>query len=143
MFLIHASTRPQAVDDDAEIPNNVIEYAIMKAEPDNNIFDINADTGEIMLKSYIKSMAIIQNITKQTDFTWSLLVQARDLGQPSFSTTAVVKIDITEAVSSNKVQAICTVCQPKSIHVQVFLRIKVLIEKHKNILPTYNVKFLF
>lgn len=74
----------------------------MKAEPDNNIFDINADTGEIMLKSYIKSMAIIQNITKQRDFTWSLVVQARDLGQPSFSTTAVVKIDITEAVSCNK-----------------------------------------
>lgn len=90
---------PQAVDDDAEVPNNVIEYAIMKAEPDNNIFDINAGTGEIMLKSYIKSMAIIQNITKKRDCTWSLVVQARDLGQPSFSTTAVVKIDITEAVS--------------------------------------------
>lgn len=95
-------TCTQAVDDDAEIPNNVIEYAIMKAEPDNNIFDINADTGEIMLKSYIKSMAIIQNITKQTDFTWSLVVQARDRGQPSFSTTAVVKIDITEEVSCTK-----------------------------------------
>lgn len=89
----------QAVDDDAEVPNNVIEYAIMRAEPDNNIFDINADTGEIVLKSYIKSMAIIQNITQQTDCTWSLVVQARDRGQPSFSTTAVVKIDITEAVS--------------------------------------------
>lgn len=89
----------QAVDDDAEVPNNVIEYAIMKAEPDNNIFDINADTGEIKLKSYIKSMAIIQNITKRRDCSWSLVVQARDRGQPSFSTTAVVKIDITEAVS--------------------------------------------
>lgn len=89
----------QAVDDDAEVPNNVIEYAIMKAEPDSNIFDINPDTGEIMLKSFIKSMAVIQNITKQKDFTWSLVVQARDRGQPSFSTTAVVKIDITEAVS--------------------------------------------
>lgn len=75
----------------------------MRADPDNNIFDINADTGEIMLKSYIKSMAIIQNITKQSDCTWSLVVQARDRGQPSFSTTAVVKIDITEAVSCNKV----------------------------------------
>lgn len=93
----------QAVDDDAEIPNNVIEYAIMKAEPDNNIFDINADTGEIMLKSYIKSMAIIQNITKKRDCTWSLVVQARDRGQPSFSTTAVIKIDITEAVSGNRI----------------------------------------
>ncbi|XP_039995672.1 cadherin-related family member 1 [Xiphias gladius] len=96
-MVIGAPVKIEAVDDDAEVPNNVVEYAIMKAEPDNNIFDINADTGEIMLKSYIKSMAIIQNITKQRDFTWSLVVQARDRGQPSFSTTAVVKIDITEA----------------------------------------------
>lgn len=98
--ILFFTIKHQAVDDDAEVPNNVIEYAIMKAEPDNNIFDINADTGEIVLKSYIKSMAIIQNITKQTDCTWSLVVQARDRGQPSFSTTAVVKIDVTEAVSS-------------------------------------------
>lgn len=98
-MLLFFSLKRQAVDEDAEVPNNVIEYAIMKAEPDNNIFDINADTGEIVLKSYIKSMAIIQNITKHTDCTWSLVVQARDRGQPSFSTTAVVKIDITEAVS--------------------------------------------
>ncbi|XP_039640350.1 cadherin-related family member 1 isoform X1 [Perca fluviatilis] len=96
-MVIGAPVKIEAVDDDAEVPNNVIEYAIMKAEPDNNIFDINADTGEIMLKSYIKSMAIIQNITKQRDCTWSLVVQARDRGQPSFSTTAVIKIDITEA----------------------------------------------
>uniref|UniRef100_A0A7N8WIC4 Photoreceptor cadherin n=1 Tax=Mastacembelus armatus TaxID=205130 RepID=A0A7N8WIC4_9TELE len=103
-MVIGAPVKIEAVDDDAEVPNNVIEYAIMKAEPDNNIFDINAETGEIMLKSYIKSIAIIQNITKQRDFTWSLVVQARDRGQPSFSTTAVVKIDITEAVSCNKIQ---------------------------------------
>ncbi|XP_035796743.2 cadherin-related family member 1 isoform X2 [Amphiprion ocellaris] len=99
-MVIGAPVKIEAVDDDAEVPNNVIEYAIMKAEPDNNIFDIDADTGEIVLKSYIKSMAIIQNITKQRDCTWSLLVQARDRGQPSFSTTAVVKIDITEAIKS-------------------------------------------
>uniref|UniRef100_A0A3P8UW18 Cadherin-related family member 1 n=1 Tax=Cynoglossus semilaevis TaxID=244447 RepID=A0A3P8UW18_CYNSE len=96
-MVIGAPVKIEAVDDDAEVPNNVIEYAIMKAEPDSNIFDINPDTGEIMLKSFIKSMAVIQNITKQKDFTWSLVVQARDRGQPSFSTTAVVKIDITEA----------------------------------------------
>ncbi|KAM8859114.1 cadherin-related family member 1a isoform 1-T1 [Spinachia spinachia] len=96
-MVIGAPVKIEAVDDDAEVPNNVIEYAIMKAEPDNNIFDIDTDTGEIMLKSYIKSMAIIQNITKQRDCTWSLVVQARDRGQPSFSTTAVIKIDITEA----------------------------------------------
>jgi cadherin-related family protein 1 len=71
----------------------------MQAEPDN-IFDINAETGEINLKSYIKSMEIVQNITKQKDCRWSLVVQARDRGSPSFSTTAVVNIDITEAVSS-------------------------------------------
>ncbi|KAE8280672.1 Cadherin-related family member 1 Photoreceptor cadherin [Larimichthys crocea] len=99
-MVIGAPVKIEAMDDDAEVPNNVIEYAIMKAEPDNNIFDINAETGEIMLKSYIKSMAIIKNITKQRDCTWSLVVQARDRGQPSFSTTAVIKIDITEAVKS-------------------------------------------
>ncbi|XP_035027697.1 cadherin-related family member 1 isoform X1 [Hippoglossus stenolepis] len=100
-MVIGAPVKVEAVDDDAEVPNNVIEYAIMKADPDNNIFDIDIDTGEIVLKSYIKSMAIIQNITKQRDFTWSLVVQARDRGQPSFSTTAVVKIDITEATQLN------------------------------------------
>lgn len=87
----------QAVDDDAESPNNVIEYSIMTADPDN-AFDINAATGEIKLKPYIKSMEIVQNITKLKDCKWSLVVQARDRGSPSFSTTAVVNIDITEAV---------------------------------------------
>uniref|UniRef100_A0A668AUK9 Cadherin-related family member 1a n=1 Tax=Myripristis murdjan TaxID=586833 RepID=A0A668AUK9_9TELE len=95
-MIIGAPVKIEAVDDDAEEPNNVIEYSIMKADPDN-IFDINSDTGEIMLKSYIKSIDIVQNITKQKDCTWSLVVQARDRGQPSFSTTAVVKIDISEA----------------------------------------------
>lgn len=70
----------------------------MKAEPDN-IFDINADTGEIKLKPYIKSMDIVQNITNQKDCTWSVVVQARDRGSPSLSTTILVKIDITETVS--------------------------------------------
>lgn len=70
----------------------------MKTEPDN-IFDIDADTGEIKLKPYIKSMDIVQNITNQRDCTWSVVVQAKDRGSPSFSTTTIVKIDITEAVS--------------------------------------------
>lgn len=87
----------QAVDEDAESPNNVIEYSIMTADPDN-AFEINTDTGEIMLKPYIKSMEIVQNITKEKDCKWSVVVQARDRGSPSFSTTAVVNIDITEAV---------------------------------------------
>lgn len=90
----------QAVDDDAESPNNVIEYSIMTADPDN-AFDITADTGEIRLKPYIKSMEIVQNITRQKDCKWSLVVQARDRGSPSFSTTAVVNIDITEAVRTD------------------------------------------
>lgn len=85
------------MDEDAESPNNVIEYSIMTADPDN-AFDINADTGEIKLKPYIKSMEIVQNITKQKDCKWSVVVQARDRGSPSFSTTAVINIDITEAV---------------------------------------------
>ncbi|XP_041745255.1 cadherin-related family member 1-like isoform X1 [Coregonus clupeaformis] len=95
-MIIGAPVRVEAIDADAESPNNVIEYSIMQAEPDN-IFDINAETGEIKLKSYIKSMEIVQNITEQKDCRWSLVVQARDRGSPSFSTTAVVKIDITEA----------------------------------------------
>lgn len=69
----------------------------MKADPDN-AFDIDGDTGEIKLKPYIKSMEIVQNITIQKDCKWSLVIQARDRGSPSFSTTAMVNIDITEAV---------------------------------------------
>uniref|UniRef100_A0A8C1QS47 Photoreceptor cadherin n=1 Tax=Cyprinus carpio TaxID=7962 RepID=A0A8C1QS47_CYPCA len=97
-MIIGAPVKIEAVDEDAEEPNNLIEYSIMKADPDN-IFDINTSTGEIKLKPYIKSMEIVQNITKQKDCRWSVVVQARDRGSPSFSTTAVVKIDITEAVS--------------------------------------------
>lgn len=89
------------MDEDAESPNNVIEYSIMTADPDN-AFEINADTGEIRLKPYIKSMEIVQNITKEKDCKWSLVVQARDRGSPSFSTTAVVNIDITEAVRGSR-----------------------------------------
>ncbi|KAM9838112.1 cadherin-related family member 1a [Aulostomus maculatus] len=95
-MIIGAPVKIEAVDEDAESPNNVIEYSIMTADPDN-AFDINTDTGEIKLKPYIKSMEIVQNITKQKDCRWSLVVQARDRGSPSFSTTAVVNIDITEA----------------------------------------------
>ncbi|KAI4807826.1 hypothetical protein KUCAC02_027608 [Chaenocephalus aceratus] len=95
-MIIGTAVKVEAVDEDAESPNNVIEYSIMTADPDN-AFDINADTGEIQLKPYIKSMEIVQNITKQKDCKWSLVVQARDRGSPSFSTTAVVNIDITEA----------------------------------------------
>ncbi|XP_063338936.1 cadherin-related family member 1-like isoform X1 [Pelmatolapia mariae] len=95
-MIIGTPVKIEAVDEDAESPNNVIEYSIMTADPDN-AFDINADTGEIKLKPYIKSMEIVQNITKQKDCKWSVVVQARDRGSPSFSTTAVVNIDITEA----------------------------------------------
>ncbi|KAK3554303.1 hypothetical protein QTP70_020167, partial [Hemibagrus guttatus] len=99
-MIIGAQVKIEAMDDDAEEPNNVIEYSIMKAEPDN-IFDINKETGEIKLKPYIKSMDIVQNITNQKDCTWSVVVQARDRGSPSFSTTTLVKIDITEATQLN------------------------------------------
>ncbi|KAL2083578.1 hypothetical protein ACEWY4_021351 [Coilia grayii] len=99
-MVIGAPIKIEAIDDDAEEPNNVIEYSIMKTEPDN-IFDINADTGEIMLKPYIKSMDIVQNITNQKECTWSVVIQARDRGSPSFSTTTVVKIDITEETQLN------------------------------------------
>ncbi|KAI4889077.1 hypothetical protein NFI96_016103 [Prochilodus magdalenae] len=95
-MVIGAPVKVEAVDDDAEEPNNVIEYSIMKADPEN-VFDINTSTGEIKLKPFIKSMEIVQNITRQKDCKWSVVVQARDRGSPSFTTTAVVKIDITEA----------------------------------------------
>ncbi|XP_034716415.1 cadherin-related family member 1-like isoform X2 [Etheostoma cragini] len=95
-MIIGIPVRVEAVDEDAESPNNVIEYSIMTADPDN-AFDINADTGDIKLKPYIKSMEIVQNITMQKHCKWSLVVQARDRGSPSFSTTAMVNIDITEA----------------------------------------------
>ncbi|XP_003961205.1 cadherin-related family member 1 [Takifugu rubripes] len=95
-MIIGAPVKVEAVDEDAESPNNVIEYSIMTADPDN-AFEINTDTGEIMLKPFIKSMEIVQNITKEKECRWSLVVQARDRGSPSFSTTAVVNIDITEA----------------------------------------------
>ncbi|XP_020779374.2 cadherin-related family member 1 [Boleophthalmus pectinirostris] len=122
-MVIGAPVKIEAVDDDAEIPNNVIEYTIMKAEPDPNIFDINADTGEINLKSYIKSLAIIQNITNKRDYSWSLVVQARDRGQPSFSTTAVVKIDITEAtkLSGGPLSTMIMQSRNKPLHVFGFL----------------------
>lgn len=95
-MIIGAPLKIEAVDEDAEEPNNLIEYSILKADPDN-IFDINASTGEIKLKPFAKSMEIVQNITRQKDCRWSVVVQARDQGSPSFSTTAVLKIDITEA----------------------------------------------
>ncbi|TRY56783.1 hypothetical protein DNTS_035602, partial [Danionella cerebrum] len=95
-MVIGAPVKVEAIDDDAEEPNNVIEYSIMKADPDN-VFEIDAETGEIKLKPYIKSMDIVQNITNQKDCTWSVVVQAKDRGSPSFSTTTVIKIDITEA----------------------------------------------
>ncbi|XP_061120764.1 cadherin-related family member 1 isoform X2 [Syngnathus typhle] len=96
-MIIGTPVKVEAVDDDAESPNNVVEYCIMTADPDN-AFDINAETGEIKLKPYIKSMEIVNNITMEKACKWSLVVEARDQGSPSFSTTAVVNIDITEAI---------------------------------------------
>lgn len=69
----------------------------MQADPDN-VFDIDQNTGEIKLKSYIRSLDVIQNITRNKNCKWSVVVQAKDRGSPSFSTTAVVKIDVTEEV---------------------------------------------
>ncbi|KAI5103685.1 cadherin-related family member 1-like, partial [Silurus meridionalis] len=95
-MILGTAVKIEAVDEDAEEPNNVIEYSIMKAEPEN-VFYINTSTGEIRLKSFIKSMEMVQNITKQYDCKWSVVVQARDRGSPSFMTTAMVQLDITEA----------------------------------------------
>ncbi|XP_069096758.1 cadherin-related family member 1 [Pleurodeles waltl] len=100
-LIIGSPVRIEATDQDAEEPNNIVDYAIMQADPDN-VFDIDPSTGEIKLKSYIKSMDIIQNITSKKDCKWSVVVQAKDRGSPSFSTTAVVKIDVTEETLLHK-----------------------------------------
>ncbi|XP_063494209.1 cadherin-related family member 1 isoform X3 [Symphalangus syndactylus] len=86
----------EAIDEDAEEPNNLVDYSITYAEP-ANVFDINSHTGEIWLKNSIRSLDALHNITPGRDCLWSLEVQAKDRGSPSFSTTALLKIDITDA----------------------------------------------
>ncbi|XP_072138918.1 cadherin-related family member 1a [Mobula birostris] len=98
VMIIGSAVKVEAKDEDAEEPNNIVDYSIMQADP-ANVFDIDQATGEIMLKSYIRSLEVIYNITKNKDCQWSLIVQAKDRGSPSFSTTAVVRIDITEETS--------------------------------------------
>uniref|UniRef100_A0A667HQS5 Cadherin-related family member 1 n=1 Tax=Lynx canadensis TaxID=61383 RepID=A0A667HQS5_LYNCA len=85
----------EATDQDADEPNNLVDYSITHAEP-TNVFDIDTHTGEIRLKNSIRSLDALHNITPGGDFTWSLEVQAKDRGSPSFSTTALLKIDITD-----------------------------------------------
>lgn len=85
----------QATDQDAEEPNNLVDYSITHAEP-ANVFDIDAHTGEIWLKNSIRSLEALHNITPNGDYSWFLQVQAKDRGSPSFSTTALLKIDITD-----------------------------------------------
>uniref|UniRef100_F1MI44 Cadherin-related family member 1 n=1 Tax=Bos taurus TaxID=9913 RepID=F1MI44_BOVIN len=96
----------EATDQDAEEPNNLVDYSITHAEP-ANVFDINAHTGEIWLKNSIRSLDALHNITPNGDRTWSLEVQAKDRGSPSFSTTALLKIDIidTEMLSRSPMAA--------------------------------------
>ncbi|XP_015272230.1 PREDICTED: cadherin-related family member 1, partial [Gekko japonicus] len=94
-MIIGSPVKVEAIDQDAEEPNNVVDYSIMQADP-ADVFDIDQSTGEIKLKSYIRSLDIIHNITNNKDCIWSVVVQAKDRGSPSFSTTAVLKIDITE-----------------------------------------------
>ncbi|KAM4704148.1 cadherin-related family member 1 isoform 2-T2 [Rhinophrynus dorsalis] len=98
-MIIGTPVKIEATDQDAEEPNNIVDYSIMQADP-ANVFDIDQNTGEIKLKSYIRSLDIIQNITHNKDCKWSVVVQAKDRGSPSFSTTAVVKIDVTEEIRS-------------------------------------------
>ncbi|XP_010620901.1 cadherin-related family member 1 isoform X1 [Fukomys damarensis] len=95
-MVLGTPVRIEATDQDAEEPNNLVDYSITHAEP-ANVFDIDAHTGEIRLKNSIRSLDALHNITPRGDFTWSLEVQAKDRGSPSFSTTALLKIDITDA----------------------------------------------
>lgn len=85
----------QAIDQDAEEPSNLVDYSIIRAEP-ANVFNIDAHTGEIRLKNSIRSLDALHNITHNRGCTWSLEVQAKDRGSPSLSTTALLKIDITD-----------------------------------------------
>lgn len=78
-----------------------MDYSITHAEP-ANVFDIDAHTGEIRLKNSIHSLDALRNITSNRDATWSLEVQAKDRGFPSFSTTALLKIDITDTEVGTK-----------------------------------------
>ncbi|XP_075073093.1 cadherin-related family member 1 isoform X3 [Mixophyes fleayi] len=96
-MVIGTPVKIEATDQDAEEPNNIVNYSIMQADPDN-VFEIDQATGEIKLKSYIRSLDVIQNITRNQNCKWSVVVQAKDRGSPSFSTTAVVKIDVTEEI---------------------------------------------
>uniref|UniRef100_A0A8C5PKZ9 Cadherin-related family member 1 n=1 Tax=Leptobrachium leishanense TaxID=445787 RepID=A0A8C5PKZ9_9ANUR len=100
-MIIGSPVKIEATDQDADEPNNIVDYFIMQADP-ANIFDIDQNTGEINLKSYIRSLDIIENITHSKDCKWSIVVQAKDRGSPSFSTTAVVKIDVTEETLLHK-----------------------------------------
>ncbi|XP_062070252.1 cadherin-related family member 1 isoform X2 [Lepus europaeus] len=95
-MVLGTPVRIEAIDQDAEEPNNLVDYSITHAEP-ANVFDIDAHTGEIRLKNSISSLDVLHNITPSgEDCTWSLEVQAKDRGSPSFSTTALLKIDITD-----------------------------------------------
>ena len=78
-----------------------MDYSITHVEP-ANVFNINAHTGEIWLKNSIRSLDVLHNITPNGDSTWSLEVQAKDRGSPSFSTTALLKIDIVDPEVSMK-----------------------------------------
>lgn len=78
-----------------------MDYSITHVEP-VNVFDIDAHTGEIWLKNSIRSLDALHNITPNRDCTWSLEVQAKDRGSPSFSTTALLKIDITDTEVGTK-----------------------------------------
>ncbi|XP_069316795.1 cadherin-related family member 1 [Eulemur rufifrons] len=95
MMVLGAPVKIEATDEDAEEPNNLVDYSITRAEP-ANVFDIDAHTGEIWVKNSIRSLDALHNITHSGDCTWSLEVQAKDRGSPSFSTTALLKIDITD-----------------------------------------------
>ncbi|KAF6107928.1 cadherin related family member 1 [Phyllostomus discolor] len=101
-MVLGTSVKIEATDQDAEEPNNLVDYSITHAEP-ANVFDIDAYTGEIRLKNSIRSLDSLNNVTCNRDYTWSLEVQAKDRGSPSFSTTALLKIDIidTEMLSQN------------------------------------------
>ncbi|CAN0436939.1 unnamed protein product [Lampetra planeri] len=84
-----------ATDGDAEAPNNVVRYSLERAEP-LDVFELDTASGELRLRPSIRSLAALRNLTHRRDCRWSLLVQAKDGGTPAFSSTAVLRLDITE-----------------------------------------------
>ncbi|XP_072939232.1 cadherin-86C-like [Epargyreus clarus] len=88
----------KAVDKDAEPPNNVVRYEIVNGNGDGK-FAINEETGELYLLETLKRTKK-QNVYRrkrqldgqEESEAFVLTIRAYDLGDPSLSSTTLVKI---------------------------------------------------